>query len=245
MKSGSSSFIEKIKTKKKHAGIVIALSLDDSYTSNDVSRLLSLGMDIVELRIDLFHNVEIPYVLKEIEKYNNIPVLATVRSKEEGGKWNQSQAQRLNLLQTIAPVVDAIDIELSSIENMSSLIPFLKEVGCNVLISYHNFHKTPTLEVLSGLVNKSKSLGADIVKIACQVHNEHDNAKLATLLERHSDIAQIVIGMGVLGIHSRISFPALGSLITFAANDKFSTGPGQLPLAKIVEMIRCLYPRYH
>jgi 3-dehydroquinate dehydratase-1 len=49
----------------------------------------------------------------------------------------------------------------------------------------------------------------------------------------------IVIGMGDAGVASRVLFPALGSLLTYAAAGT-QTAPGQLALDEAVALLRRL-----
>ena len=54
----------------------------------------------------------------------------------------------------------------------------------------------------------------------------------------------ITISLGDIGSISRLVFPALGSLITYAYLNKPS-GPGQRPLDELCEHLRTYYPRYN
>ena len=48
--------------------------------------------------------------------------------------------------------------------------------------------------------------------------------------------------MGVYGLVTRLHFPALGSLMTFASHGGFQTAPGQIPYSNMMEQLRLLYP---
>ena len=51
----------------------------------------------------------------------------------------------------------------------------------------------------------------------------------------------IVIGMGDRAVATRVLFPALGSLLTYAhAGD--ATAPGQIPLAEMTALLARLFP---
>ena len=202
------------------------------------------GLDVAELRIDLYDDVRPIAVLNEIAKFKNLPTLATIRAKDEGGKWEKQERARLDLFQRIAPHVDAVDVELRSQHIRDDVLALTKEAGKLRLLSFHDFQYTPPLESLLGYVDEAKSLGADIVKIATHAGSDADVATLARLLLERSDANLIVIAMGPIGIKSRVFFPALGSLMTFGALDQ-STAPGQLPMEEMFHYLRLYYPRFN
>jgi 3-dehydroquinate dehydratase-1 len=64
---------------------------------------------------------------------------------------------------------------------------------------------------------------------------------LARLLVDASDIGLIAIGMGDAGVATRVLFPALGSLLTYAHGGN-ATAPGQIPLVEMQQLLRRLFP---
>ena len=82
------------------------------------------------------------------------------------------------------------------------------------------------------------------MKIATHAKTDSDVAALAQLLAERRDANLVVIAMGAVGTKSRVFFPALGSLMTFAALEQ-STGPGQLPMALMFQELRLYYPRFN
>ncbi len=200
-------------------------------------------LDIAEARIDLFESLESSHVLGQIERVTDVPIIATIRSLVEGGKWIRSDEERLELFESAIPYVDAIDIETSSASILDRVINQAKDAGKLVVVSYHNFESTPDLDTLTYHFEKAKQSGADIVKIATYVLDKSDIQTLAMLTINKSNTALVVLGMGSIGVKTRILFPALGSLMTYAFLDR-ATAPGQLSLKETYDCLKLLYPEF-
>jgi 3-dehydroquinate dehydratase I len=200
-------------------------------------------LDVAEARIDLFDSFEQDHVLETIERFARVPVIATIRSIVEGGKWIRSDEERLSLFEAILPHISAIDIEISSASILDRVVKQTKESGKLVIVSYHNYESTPDLDTLLYYIEKAKQSGADAVKIATYVLDTSDIQTLAMVLINKSERDLIVLGMGSLGTKTRILFPALGSLMTYAFLDK-PTAAGQLSLKDTYDCLKLLYPEF-
>ena len=220
------------------------VSFSDNVTPHHLKDAKRQGLDIVEIRIDLFSSVKPTYVTQQIQQFDGFPTSATIRCQSEGGKWTLSEGQRLLLFQSIISHVDAIDIELLAKDINEQVIRAAHEAKKLVLVSYHNLATTLSLSELTSMVERATSLKADIVKIATATKTVGDLRALARLTLDGADRHIVVIAMGAHGVSSRILFPALGSLMTYASIGK-PTAPGQLPLHVTVDMLRKLYPRYN
>lgn len=208
-----------------------------------VREALDLGMDLAEVRIDLFSDTTRGGVLAEVAKFREVPTIATIRSRSEGGQWKEDEARRLDLFRAVVPHVDAVDIELRATEIRGDVVGAARDADKAVVVSFHDFERTPAPEELLGHVDEAMLLGADIVKIATLAESDHDIRTLAEVLLTKRDARLIVIAMGAHGRKSRVFFPALGSLVTFAAFSKPSA-PGQMWLREMTEALRAFYPGY-
>ncbi len=217
----------------------VAVSFKDGVLPEIINKTRQEGMDIAELRVDLFSSSSPAIVLKEINKFKNVPVLATIRSRKEGGKWKGSETARLALYQKLIPKADAVDIELSSSKINRKVISAARKAKKTVILSFHDFKKTPPLKSLYGILNKAKALGADIVKIAALIKKPSDLQTLAEFTLANSWQKIIVIGMGEKGSVSRVAFPCFGSLLTFAHIGEASA-PGQLDLPTTIALLKKL-----
>lgn len=195
------------------------------------------GADILELRADTFKDADagkIERTLREIKAIGK-PVLLTIRSAKEGGKYPITDRKREALFKTLMPLADAVDIELSSSGILENVVNSAKSHKKKVIISYHNFKSTPGDRKLLELASDARAAGADIVKIAAYARGTEDLRRLAGFLIDFKDL--IVIAMGGHGSASRVFFPMLGSLLTYGSITG-QTAPGQMPLSEIKRELR-------
>jgi len=219
----------------------IAVPFRDGTSQEHIAEARRLGMDIAELRIDLFSSRDAEAVLAEIDRHQGVPVLATIRSAAEGGDWKGDDDERLTLYKAILPHVAAVDVELSSVAIVDTVIAATHEHGRCVVVSFHDFTQTPATEDLDDIADRAHDAGADIVKVAALCRLPEDLRILAEFTLRHREKGLVTIGMGDVGLLSRVFFPALGSLFTFASFGD-STAAGQVPLEETATYLRCFYP---
>jgi 3-dehydroquinate dehydratase-1 len=201
------------------------------------------GLDLAEARVDLFQDRTSAHVIGVVRAVAElVPVLATLRSSKEGGRFGEDGDERAVLYRELLPHVGAIDIELDA-RVRASVVQAARRRKVPVVLSHHDFEATPPDAVLDRVVIRSREAGADITKIAAHLKSEADAARLAALFARHPGAPLVVIGMGELGKLTRVLFPALGSLFTFAALDR-ATAPGQLALAETIRELCRYYPDY-
>lgn len=218
------------------AAAAIAVPLDDTPSRADVEALRARGLDVAELRVDSFASREPAHVLAELAKYEGIPTLATIRIRAEGGAWAGGEAERAKLFHALLPHVGAVDVELAAHAVLPELCTAAHGADRLVIASHHDFERTPEAGALADLVARAQAAGADVVKIAASVRAPEDVRTLAAALLAPAGIGRIVIGMGAPGLATRVLFPALGSLLSYAHAGR-STAPGQLPLDELTELL--------
>lgn len=204
-------------------------------------------IDVLELRIDMFKSHEVSDIVKVIQSIKDAygkPLLATVRSKEEGGATEIDDDKRYEIYKEVLPLVDAIDIELRSSELLKRVLPICKESGKLLIASYHNNNETPGDGQLEKLISDGKEIGADIVKIAVTANSKDDLGRLISFTIKNRDKGIITISQGSIGTISRIVTPILGSLMTYAYID-VPSAKGQLSAFDIVEYLRLFDPAYN
>ena len=183
---------------------------------------IKAGADLIELRIDAIDHPnpdEVSKIIKDI-KY---PIIATNRMIEEGGLFKGSEAERTDILLAAAKHADIVDIEIQTDEDyLNKIIKASK----STIVSYHNFEKTPSAEMLLEIVNQERKLG-DIAKFAVMPKNISDTL---IVLEVLSQVEKTIgISMGEIGRYTRVVAPLFGSPITFDSFDNISA-PGQLDI---------------
>jgi 3-dehydroquinate dehydratase-1 len=217
----------------------IVVPFDDALPRAEVERLRDAGLDAAELRVDLFARREPAAVLARLADFAGLPILATIRSRAEGGAWAGTEAERLALFQALVPRVDAVDVELAA-PIRDEVVGAARSAGRLVLLSHHDFARTPDAEALAGIVARGKQAGADVVKIAAAVRGPADVRALAGVLVEHAEPGLVVIGMGEAALATRLLFAALGSLLTFAHAGR-ATAPGQVPFDEMRDWMQRLY----
>lgn len=217
----------------------IAVTLSGSESLASIRKAKRLGANLLELRLDRFPKLSpdsAPRTIRFFRK-TGLPLIATIRSKKEGGGRNLSEAARLELFKKILPAVDAVDLELSSPLLVKTLVPRARRLGKRVILSYHNFRSTPPNGALARKIAEGKRRGGDLVKIAVTPKKSADVARVLLLASRERSKNVVAISMGRLGSPSRILAPLFGSLLTYASLGK-ARAPGQLPVARLFNELK-------
>lgn len=226
--------IGKVKLGAKPA---ICAVLQEHANAKILNQLKKSHIQLIELRIDKFNLSKIEPVLKTLKalKKSGFSIIGTIRIKKEGGYFTASENKRLELFQKVIPFVDAVDVELRS-AICKSVVRLAKKKKKPVIISFHDFKKTPSDQNLASILKKSKQAGADIVKIAATAGKRSDLTRILNFLAANRDKNLIIISMGTIGTISRLVFPFLGSLVSYGFVSK-STAPGQLPAGELSKVL--------
>lgn len=223
----------------------VALTVTDSASPRLIRKIArrgkKLGLSLLlEIRIDRFRRLDEKSVLQKIRSFKKtrLPLIATIRSRKEGGGRLLSNSKRLGLFKKILPLVQIIDLELNS-ASLRGLIPLAHRKGKRVILSYHNFHSTPSDGALLRLIQKARRQGADWVKIAVTPRRGGDVGRLLLLTHRNRDKNLITIAMGRRGRASRLLAPLFGSCLAYSFVNR-SQAPGQIPIQRFLSQIKRL-----
>lgn len=210
-----------------------------------------LAADLVEWRADWYEDVnDLSRVLETAGKLREIlgeiPLLFTFRTLKEGGERSLETEEYVALNRAVAESgsVDLLDIELfTGEEEVVSLISHAHEHQVKVIVSSHDFRKTPSRETILGRMKKMLELGADIPKIAVMPQVTGDVlALLSATLEMKEQYAMgpvITMSMSGVGVISRLAGETFGSAVTYGSGGQKSA-PGQIDvddLARILNVI--------
>jgi 3-dehydroquinate dehydratase-1 len=224
--------------------------IDDLQILDDLEILRCIDFDLVELRIDYYENVEdfakVIDLLNKIRKHFIKPILFTFRTKGEGGMHEMSEEKYFSLNQHVikSGLVDLIDIEmLRNEEKAKDTISLAKKNDVKVIMSRHDFYKTPSKEEIISTLVKMQEYDADITKFAVMPNCEEDvlNLMSATLEMKKTkgDRPFITMAMSSLGVITRLTGSLFGSCLTFAALNKTSA-PGQINVKNARELLNLL-----
>ena len=225
-------------------------SSTDEQILNDFEILENLDFDLVELRIDYYEHVEsfnkVSELLRKIKKSYAKPLLFTFRTVQEGGMHDISEEKyfSLNHFAIEIGLVDMLDIELfNSQEEIKKIIDNARLNNVKIIMSNHDFNKTPSKEEIIHRLTKMQEYGADITKIAVMPNSEEDVLTLisATLemKKTEADRPFVTISMGSLGVITRLTGELFGSCMTFAALNNTSA-PGQINVRNAREILELL-----
>jgi 3-dehydroquinate dehydratase type I len=186
-------------------------------------------VDLFELRIDLIGDKWME-VARQLKK----PWIACNRMVEEGGKWEGNEARRIErLLQAVELGAKIVDIEYNA-KNVDNIIRLIKK-RAECLLSFHDFQKTPSLDVLKQIVNKELKAGADICKVVTTAQTFEDNLAVMRLFSEFPGIKMVAFAMGTQGFLSRVMAPLIGAYFTYGAVQKgVESAPGQLPVSDML-----------
>lgn len=214
--------------------------------------LKTLKLDLVEWRVDHYEYVEdldkVKEVLKQLrEEIKELPILFTFRSKKEGGEKEVSVEYYTELNKEIAAteMVDLIDVELFIGDDVvKDIVTYAHNNNVKVVMSNHDFNKTPEQKEIVSRLCKMQDLGADLPKIAVMPNSAKDVLTLlcATdeMVTEYAKRPIITMSMGDIGLISRMAGETFGSALTFGAAKKASA-PGQIAVQDLYEVLNLMH----
>ena len=216
----------------------IALVITDQETN---AQIKNLGVGLLELRADLFKKLDPAYTVDQIKlrKQLKIPLLLTVRNqKNEGASKIFSDEKKWAIITAALPLVDMIDIELSS-PLLKQVLAEARKFGVKTIVSSHHLLGMP--RDLESIFKKSLSTRAGIVKIAAKANSFDDVMAMINFTHRHRKHHIITMSLGPLGALSRLVLPAAGSLYTYTFSRK-PTASGQVDVTTLKSHMNVYYP---
>ena len=191
-----------------------------------IERATRLGSDLVEARIDLLAQIRFEELARIVTKHRRRLIL-TCRPTQEGGGFDGTEEERLEVLQKLSRLGSAfLDVELSLARKHPRRLRDLSKNLTALIISWHDFERTPADSKLKERVNEALKLG-DIAKIVPTAREFRDNLTVLSLYDDHQEDKLVAFCMGEKGIVSRLLCPLLGSPFTYASLPGQPTAEGQ------------------
>ncbi|SNR62039.1 type I 3-dehydroquinate dehydratase [Desulfurobacterium atlanticum] len=224
----------------------VIVAIDGVNLKDKLFKARELKADLIEARVDLLETVSKKSVKRFLDTIADFGFfcIATVRPIWEGGKFKKDEEERFAVFHNIIshPAVAAIDIELRAEAILKRTITFAKANGKKVIISYHDFEKTPDEKSIQDIFEKARNLKADIVKCAFKANSYSDVTNVSSLMNKIS-FPKIFMLMGEKGSISRVDGFIFGSLLTYTFIGK-AVAPGQIELEELVKLLAKFYPEY-
>lgn len=167
-----------------------------------------------------------------------MPLLFTARRASEGGAGELNAEARMNMICSVIEDVSLVDIEVVSIPEMQPLIGELKNAGIPWIGSFHDFAKTPLIDILAAKRMAARNAGAAGFKAAVELGWAMSQlAPLGLFLQQSTDYPVSLMGMGPLAPVSRVLFGQLGSVLNYGYLGKTPTAPGQWSALQLKQAI--------
>ncbi|KAI0378406.1 Pentafunctional AroM protein [Hypomontagnella monticulosa] len=236
--SGKGTHLEN--AKKKRPSFFVSLTLPSVLSAVEVIPRVVVGVDAVELRVDLLDDITPESVGKQISLLRSaakIPIIFTLRSKSQGGRFDyKSEKELLPLYQTAMRTgVEYVDLEMTLSDETLDTIIQSRGSSTRVIASHHD--PEGKLSWKNGgwqtWYNRALQYG-DIIKLVGVAKKMEDNFSLASFKDRMSAAHGkpiIALNMGTIGKLSRI----LNNFLTPVSHPElpFKAAPGQLSAAEI------------
>jgi 3-dehydroquinate dehydratase I len=188
------------------------------------------GADCIELRLDLFPS---PYPEEGVDavRHCRLPVILTVRSRDEGGAFTGGTREWQALMEPWLPYAAMVDVE----QQFSLSAPLLRDLGMSIIASFHT-QQMPSATELSAIESRLRRYGTP--KIVVQPRNPDDVITLCSFT-LHAGQPIITSIMGPEFRYARMILPLFGSAMVFSYAGK-PTAVGQFSVGEARQLLSFL-----
>ncbi|MFW5965119.1 MAG: type I 3-dehydroquinate dehydratase [Halodesulfurarchaeum sp.] len=208
----------------------------------EVSPAVERRANLLEFRMDLADRP-----LEALRAYDgNLPLLVTNRPEWEGGGRVDGPDRRSELEEALSvPAVEAVDLELRALDpsdgrpDLRPIREQARERGMSIVVSIHDFERTPSTETLRALAQKACQHGS-LAKLAVTATDPEDVLRLLEVTDDLTTLGHTVgtMAMGAVGAHSRAIAPLYGSRLGYApADSSRASAPGQFDLETLADLL--------
>jgi len=201
-------------------------------------QLATQHADVIEIWLDRIAGMR-PETIKKLFALTDKPLLLNCKDSAEKGIFRGGPVERAEVLRKFAEVggkqVQFVDLPLDFPAEL--VTDFKKEFPkVELILSWHDFEKMPSLKELKSLAKKAEKQGADVIKIVGTARELAENLPILQLAREL--VAEkkkfLAMAMGEAGQLSRVLVPQLGGWGMFAAaSSRSASAPGQLLAADL------------
>lgn len=218
---------------------------------NQADSITTENADLIEWRMDNFTKVREEEAVNETNKkltskLSEFPLLATFRTASEGGALPlENEEEYFAICKNVVEnqCSDLLDLELfRDMKKSQEIVKLARKNNVKVIMSNHDFAKTPGQEEIFRRLLMMQNFGADIAKIAVMPNSVEDVLTLLSATHQAKQKLQIPIitmAMGDLGKISRVSGDIFGSCLTFGTVGAASA-PGQIESEQLRAILNAL-----
>jgi 3-dehydroquinate dehydratase-1 len=170
--------------------------------------------DYVEVRLDFLKKEQIP----------------------KAGKFEGNEKERISIIKLISEYNPyLLDIEYNTLKKNKELVKYLKSTKTKLLVSWHDFKKTPKKTELQNKIKQMSKFSRN-VKIVSTAKSTDDSTRMLELYSKKGKNNLISFAMGDAGKISRILCLYLGSPYTYVSLGK-AVAPGQFSIDEVNDII--------
>lgn len=242
----------KLEPGRMPAVCVPVLAYGVSESMSQAKKIQDSPADVVEFRADYLDDTSYlnAYTLKKaMEAVRRIlpqrPMIFTLRTEKEGGSARIEEKEYLNVCTNAVEsgFAEAVDVEFShDPATVAALIEVAHTHDVRVIISSHDFSRTPELNVMLEQIREMAAAGADLVKMAVMPQTEKDVITVFQACEEMKqslEVPFIMISMGEKGAITRVTGQQTGSVLTFGTTGHASA-PGQIDADDLDRALRII-----
>ncbi|RXE55244.1 3-dehydroquinate dehydratase [Methanoculleus taiwanensis] len=192
---------------------------------------VSAGANFIELRLDLIED-DLVSTIELIRARTVIPIIATLRSRDEGGRFTGDADAWFEIVDPLIRHVDIVDVEVRYREHA----PAIKTHGVQIIASHHRPEMPDRLE-LDAIESDLRAFG-DIPKIAVGPQSQADVlALLAFTAEAQKPICVSIVGDKYR--YTRALLPLFGSEFAYC-HAGTPTAKGQYHVEELKQLLEML-----
>lgn len=195
---------------------------------------LTMGADLIECRFDYLTKFEgLDAFLKGLDKHKN-SCIYTLRPVAQGGNFVDDHNQRgLLLKKLIDQEPQFVDVEYDILSKNDELADYAESSKTKILVSWHDFEKTPVHNELIDLVNQMR-VYSPFLKVVTMANSFDDSLEIFELYQSlDTNINLVSFAMGESGTITRVLAPIIGDApFTYASLDT-PIAPGQLSISQM------------
>lgn len=213
--------------------------------ANQDADLAEFRIDLLDFAADTKQVIALGHELKKV--LGNKPVIATIRTHNEGGQLTISDADYGKTYQAYLkqPFMDMLDVEMFRDQQIvKNTVQLAHDKKVLIVMSNHDFKKTPSEDEIIKRLLKQDELGADVLKIAVMPQNKQDVFTLMNATLKVSQLSNkplLTMSMGKLGTISRIATANMGGSFSFGMIGEASA-PGQIDVTQLKQLLKTVQP---
>lgn len=188
-----------------------------------------------EIWLDYIEDVNLKFIDEIKNSLGEKAVFLFRRQNLESIKMNfKKRKEIVDLLKNSKSFLD-LDMETQPED-----LQYIKGKKIKLILSYHNYKKTPEYKMLDEIIEKMEGYAPSMYKISTFCSKKDDGIRLLSLLMqlKNRGLRAIILGMGEKGVNTRIFGSLWGNEMIFAPKTtNEASAPGQLTKSELEKIL--------